>query len=249
LRKARILAVAIIAAFGLTAVTAYAANVYTVSGAVSPTGGTKKKPKPVALNFGYTTDDDSGVNLAAPVKSYDIFFEGITLNSKVVKKKCTAAAINAAGTDSGCPAAAVVGTGTVQSLVGTTGQPKSGAAKCQLALKVYNSGGSKGALFLKGQPPTCIAAISQAIDATYKKSSKGLTLSFTVPETLRHQLGLDISVTSVTSKIKKITGKIKGKKVGYYSSVGCSDKKRDIAVTFTDETDAKTKTTTPINKC
>src|SRR3954469_13699354 len=88
LRKARILAVAIIAAFGLTAVAAYAANVCTGSGPVSPTGGTKKKPKPVGLSFGYTTDDDSGVNLAAPVKSYDIFFEGITLNSKVVKKKC-----------------------------------------------------------------------------------------------------------------------------------------------------------------
>jgi hypothetical protein len=238
LRKARILAVAVIAALGITAVAVAQSteqNQYTVSGKTSPNGGTKKKPKAIQLGFGFKTSRADGT-LPAPIEKYSIGFEGATVYTKVVKKKCTAAAMNAAASDAGCPKAAKVGSGVINALAGTTGLSTEGAAPCKLNLTLYNGGGTHMPLWLKGTPPSCIADINRAIDATFVKKGNGTALEFTVPEDLRHILGLDVAVMDVTSTIKKIQGKVGGKKVGFFSSVGCKDKKRDISVTFTDET-------------
>jgi hypothetical protein len=248
LRKARILAVALIAALGITAVAFAQSNEYTVSGKTNPTGGTKKKPKAIQLSFGFQTTRADGT-LPSPIQKYSIGFEGAQVYTKVVKKKCTAAAMNAAASDSGCPSRAKVGSGVVEALAGTAGQPLSEAAPCKLNLTLYNSGGNHMALWLKGTPPTCIADISRAIDATFVKKGNGTALEFEVPEDLRHVLGLDVAVVNVTSTIKKISGKVGKKKVGFFSSVGCKDKKRDITVTFTDETGAAVPVKRTLPKC
>jgi hypothetical protein len=161
--------------------------------------------------------------------------------------------MTSAGNDAVCSRKAMIGSGTIDSLVGTTGQPASNSVACRLALRIYNAGKNRAALWLQGNPPACITSISQAIPATFVKTGSNTSLDFTVPESLRHQLGLDIAVTKVTSTIKRITvtKKKKGKKVkvGYFESVGCKDRKRDLTVTFTDESGVATPVRKTIGAC
>ncbi len=127
-----------------------------------------------------------------------------------------------------------MGTGTVKNKAGSTDDPSNKSIDCALSLKIYNSGAGKGALYLKGGPPTCPLQISQAIDANYIASSTGTALRFNVGGTLHHPIpGIDNAVVSVQSSIRKATTKYKGKTVGYYETVGgCKAKKRYITVTF-----------------
>jgi hypothetical protein len=250
MRKTRVLVVALVAALSITAAVAYAQsiqNVYDVTGSVSST-----KKGPVAIKFGFSTKEASG-NLPSPIQFYKILFEQGKVNHSALKDGCTAASMNAAKSDSGCKSGAKVGTGVVDALVGTSGQPLDGTAKCQLKLNVWNSRGGKAALFLKGGPPTCIAAISQAIDAKWVKEGNAAGLSFEVPESLRHQIGLDVAVMNVTSSLpKKLIKKGKGKKakkIGFLESAGCAGKKPNVKVTFTDETGNAVTATKPIPGC
>jgi hypothetical protein len=234
MRRIRLLALTASALLVLAA-SAFAAqlNTYTVSGSISPsTAGSSKKPVPVAVKFGYTVGEQAGQRPAL-VKQYSIKFDGLRVNGAAFPK-CTAAAINKAGDDSACPTKAVVGTGTVKNFAGASNDPASKALACTLTLKVYNSGKNKGALYLRGGPPACPLQVSQAIDANYIASATGVTLRFNVGGTLHHPVaGVDNAVVSVTSSIKKLTTKVKGKTVGYYESVGgCRAGKRNITVTF-----------------
>jgi hypothetical protein len=232
----RLLVVAVIAVFGLATV-AYAqsaaVNEYTVDGSVSAHGGSKQKPKPGGLKFSFTTS--AGDLVPNVIKTYKITFSGGKVNTQVAKA-CTAKQMDQAQSDSNCPKGSLIGTGQINNYVSTSGSPAAGATQCKLPLKIYNAGKNKAALWIKTGPPDCIAAVAQAIDAKWSVNSKGASLSFTVPDGLRHQLGLDLPVISTTSTIKKITKKIKGKTVGYLESVGCGkSKKRTITATFTDE--------------
>lgn len=246
MRKSRFLVVALIAVFGLTA-TAFAANTYDLTGKI-PSGGTKSKPKPGGFTFGYTIGDDAG-NLPVVVKAYKFQIEGAKIDTSVVKKTCTAAKINAAGSAAGCPSAALVGTGSIEAHIGKSGEPWDGVAKCFLKLSAYNAGKNKVALYLDGRDLTkCPTPISQAIAATWTNSSKGAGLSFAVPDELRHQLGLDVAVVSVQSTWKKKTAKKKGKTIGYFSTTGCKGK-RSASVTFTGEDGVATPATKDIGNC
>jgi hypothetical protein len=246
LRKTRFLVVALIAMFSIAA-TAFAANTYDISGKF-PTGGTKAKPKIGGFTFNYTIGDDAGM-LPVVVKAYKFQIGGSRVNTSAVKKTCTATKINAAGDNSGCPTAALVGTGSVEAHIGTSGQPWDGTTKCLLTLSAYNAGPNKVALYLDGRDATkCIAPISQAIDAKWTNGPSGAGLSFTVPDELRHQLGLDVAVVSVKSTFKKLTGKKGKKKVGYFETTGCKGK-RKATVIFTGEDGVATPITKEIGNC
>ena len=117
------------------------------------------------------------------------------------------------------------------------------------------------AIRIDGDPPAppslddryrgeCLAAQHAAILAPYKtvriRGRKSSELRFTVPPELLHPAqGLDVTVRDVTSTIKRIVSKkrirIKGKKrkVGFYSAVGCTGRKRSIQVTFVSEAGQK----------
>jgi hypothetical protein len=250
MRRTVALCVALCAMLAISAV-AFAAqvNTYTVSGSTSPTkAGTTKKPVPVKLNFNYTVGEQSQQRPAL-IDKYAIFFGGIRVNGAAFPK-CTAASINAAQGDAGCPAGSAVGTGSIENQAGATNDPSQNKLTCHLDLTVYNSGPGKGALYLKGGPPTCPLAISQAIDAKYVKKAAGVSLQFTVQGTLLHPVpGIDNSVVLVKSTIKKMTKTVKGKKVGYYESVGgCKSGKRQIKVTF-GTVSGTSETTTNTAKC
>jgi hypothetical protein len=176
--------------------------------------------------------------LPQPIKTYSIGFEGTKVDTSIIPV-CKASKMSAAQSDKSCPAKAEIGSGVVKAKAGAAGGPIADAADCELGLTIYNSGNNKAALWLEGGPGTqhnCIAGIHQAIDASFKKSGTSTALVFTVPDSLRHVAGLDVAVMSTTSTIKKIQAKNKKKKtVGYFQSIGCTDKKRDLTVTFTDE--------------
>jgi len=246
-RKMRLLAIVVLAVFGLSAVAYAQTNQYSFDGKV-PSGGSKSKPKAGGFTFNFAINDPSG-NVPTVVKSYKFNIAGAKINTSAVKTTCTAAKINAAGSDDGCSSKAIVGTGSIRAEIGTAGQPWDGTTKCDLKMTAYNGGTNKVALYLDGTDTTkCVAPISQAIDAKWTSNSSGAALSFSVPDELRHQLGLDVSVTQVKSTWKKLTAK-KGKKtVGYFESTGCKGK-RAASVTFTTEDGASTPTKGTVGSC
>jgi hypothetical protein len=233
--------VALVAVLAICAV-AYAqsqVNTYTVTGSTSPTkAGTSAKHVGVSLKFNYTVGEKSGLR-PSPIKTYAISFAGIKSNGGKFPK-CTAQQITAAGGDSGCPSGAVMGTGSITNAAGATNNPSDKSLPCFLTLKVYNAGQGKAALFLKGgpnEPKPCVIDISTAINATYKTTSKGSTLSFNVPPNLMHPVpGVDNAVTNVQTTVKKLSKTSKGKKTYYFESIGgCKSGKRSISVKFTSE--------------
>ena len=149
MRKLSVVLVAI-AGLGLTAIALAVTNTYQVVASTSPTtAGSGSKPVPVSLTFSYLVGEETNQR-PSPVKQYQIKIDGLRVNTKPFKT-CTAHRINAAGSNASCPAAAVVGTGSVDSRLGPTNNPSSQSLHCYLALTLYNAPNNHATLFLKGQ--------------------------------------------------------------------------------------------------
>jgi hypothetical protein len=247
-RITRLLAVTAIAVLGI-AITALAQTpTYDIGGSVSVKGGTKKKPKPGTLSFKFSVASPDG-NQPPPLKTYSIMYEGGHINTSLLPA-CTAKAMNDRnGDDSICPAKSKVGSGSLEAVVGSTGQPLSTASTCHGELTIYNSGAGHLALFVTSQLATCPVPLHQAIDMKYVTKGALAGVEFTVPDELRHQVNLDITVMSAQAHFKKITKKKGNKKVGYIESTGCKDGKRDEVVTFTDETGTPFPVTKTLGAC
>jgi hypothetical protein len=233
---------ALVLAFATVAFAAVT-NTYTVTATVSTTkAGSKSKPVPVGLKFNYQVGEEAGQRPSV-ITGYSILFTGIATHGEDFPK-CTAAQINAAGSDSSCPSGSSVGSGNVENIAGATNNPADKSQQCHLALTLYNGGKGKLALYLAGGPPTCPLSISQAIDAKYAKKGGGSALEFTVPPTLGHPIAnFDNAVVTVASSVKKLVSK--KDKHGYFESVGgCKGGKRIISVTFTPESGSPATTTT-----
>jgi hypothetical protein len=144
-----------------------------------------------------------------------------------------------------CPAGSKVGTGSLTALIGSTGQPAATASPCKASLKIYAGGAGHATLFVKSELADCPTALSQAIDMRYFTKGPLAGLEFTVPQELRHQLGLDITVTHADARISRIVRR----KKGFLEATGCADGKRDLVVTFTDETGASFPVTKTLGAC
>ena len=235
--------VAIAAAFVLSlAAVAYAqvTNTYTVTGSTSPTrAGSKSKPVPVQVKFGYDVGEVNG-NRPSPVKKYSIKFAGLNVNTAPFPK-CSAATLQ--NGESGCPAGSKMGTGFIENATGAKDNPSDRSISCNAALSVYNSGNNKGVVYVAGSPNSadprtkCAIELAAPIPATFVRSKTGTAMEFTVPPSLLHPLPtLDNAVVKVTSTIRLATKTVKGRKVGFFESIGgCVSGKRAITVTFTPE--------------
>src|SRR4051812_32383126 len=213
-------------------------NTYKVTASVAPgKKGSKAKPAPVSVKFGYTVGEANGLKPAA-VKRYTIGFGGVKTNGKYFK---TCQASQMAGSDAGCSKKALVGTGSLDSFVYADNDPSgaNGGFDCKKTLHVWNAGANKAVLFLNGDPNQCggVGALP-AIPAKFVKfGSNGTALQFDVPATVLHPIGgLTVAVTNVSSTIKKQTVTVKGKKVGYFESIA---KKHPVSVDFTTEAGQK----------
>ncbi len=214
-------------------------NVYSVQGDVSPAkGASKAKPLPIELKFSFQVKSSTG-GRPAPIKTYSIGFYGGTSNGGPFPK-CTAAQINAAQSDSGCPKGSKVGSGKVINVAGSASDPTDTSIPCNLDLTIYNAGVNRAALYLDGAPPDCVIGIHQALDGKFVSAfgGKGQALQFDVPANLLHPIsGLDNAQSDITSTIDKVTTKVKGKTQGYFQiTQACpSSRKVPVEVTFTTE--------------
>jgi hypothetical protein len=242
-------AAAAIAVAASAAAVAQSSTEFKVGGSVTVTGGTKAKPKSGGLSFKFDVSDPSG-NQTPPVQTYAIMYEGGRLNTGLLPA-CKADTLNAASTPdpSSCPAGSRIGAGKLTALIGSAGQPTSTASPCQATLSLYAAGSGHATLFVSSKLGACPVALAQAIDMQYVTKPGYAGLRFTVPELLRHQVGLDITVTHAQVTLSKIVKKKKGKKVGYIESTGCADGQRDMTVTFTDETGAAFPAQATVGKC
>jgi hypothetical protein len=238
-------------------------NTYGVTASTSPTkAGTVAKPQNIKLSFNYSVGEQDNMRPSS-VKEYQIKFSGVQVSQKGLGV-CTADQINAATTADNCPASAIVGKGSVSNVLGPTNDPSNKSLTCFLNLTIFNGKAGHATLFLQGTASQsvpaeerCITDLAVAIDAKYT-SGKGAnafsTLSFEVPQTLRHPIsGLDNSVVNVQSTINNVKTKAKknGKALSYYHSVGgCKNGKRAVQVTFVSEEDQKSvaKTTAKCTK-
>jgi hypothetical protein len=248
-RITRVLAATAIAVLAMAVVAIAQTTQYDVGGTVSVKGGTKKKPKPGGLTFSFTVSDPSG-NQTPPVQTYSIMYEGGRLNTDLLPG-CSAAKINAIPTPdpSVCPSGSKMGSGSLDALIGSAGQPVSTASNCKASLQLFAGGKGHATLFVSSELATCPVALRQAIDMKYVTKGEFAGLEFTVPEMLRHQVMLDITVTHADAKLNKIVKTKKGKKVGYIESTGCKDGNRDMTVTFTDETGTAFPATKTLGAC
>ena len=249
MRLTRVLAAAAVTAVAASSVAIAQTTTFDVGGSVSVTGGSKAKPKPGALSFKFDVSDPSG-NQTPPVQTYSIMYEGGRLNTGILPA-CKADTLNAMSTPStsSCPAGSKIGTGKLTALIGSAGQPTSAASGCQASLSLYAAGKGHATLFVSSTLSTCVVALAQAIDMQYVTKGAFAGLKFTVPDLLRHQVGLDITVTHAEVSLSKIVKKVKGKKVGYIESTGCTDGQRDLQVTFTDEAGATFPASKTLGKC
>jgi len=215
-------------------------NQYSVTAGVTPPAkGSKAKPVPVGVKFNYTVTEATGKK-PAPINTYKIAFTGLRTNGAFFPT-CSSSKISGAGNnDSGCPAKAKVGSGTLDSFVYQTADPSgAGGFPCPKKINLWNAGKNKLVIFIFGDPAQCggVGALPP-IDAKYVNTGGGAqALQFDVPPTVLHPIaGLSVAVNSVQSSIKKLSVKKKGKARGYFEAIGCTGGKRKVVVTFTPET-------------
>lgn len=263
MRKLLFAAVAAVAVLAVAGV-ALAANVYelTESSTFKKGKGSPSKPVPKGVSFDYTVKDDAGPR-GAPVKTYKIGFQGLTTKYQNRFPQC-----DFGQTDDDAPLAtimsrcrqAVVGSGRVENLIAVdaTGlSPTKVDLYCNLQLTLFNiPGGFSIRLDGDTPPPTsqsgpigCPVATHRAIKGRFRTVRIGGvpsgSLEFDVPEELRHNNGLTITVARTESTVQRKvqTVRIKGKrrKVGVFSAIGCGrNGKRLVRVTFVDETGTST---------
>ena len=236
------LAITAMLVLGMAAV-AYAqqqVNTYTVSGSTSPTrAGSKAKPVPVSVKFGFTVGEQSNQR-PSPIQKYSIRFAGLAVNTNFFPR------CSSGNAPDDCPARSIVGTGFITNATGASNNKADKSIACNAKLSVINNGSNRATIFVEGSPQAtnprerCAIELSSPIPARFIRASGGAatSLEFTVPDSLLHPLPtLDNAVTSVTSTIKRLSVRRGGRARGFFESVGgCVNRRRNITVTFTPET-------------
>ncbi len=226
----------------LSASTAFAANVYEVTGSVSGRAGSVARPVPIGVNFNYTVTTDNGQR-PSPVKRYRIAFDGLRVNSRAA---ATCRIASSANSDANCSRASRVGEGFIENATGSSANPVDRSITCNAALRVYNAGNNRATIFVQGSPTStnprtrCQINLAAPIPARFVRAGNGSALQFDVPNSLLHPApGLDNAVIRVQSNIRRITRRIGGRTRGFFESVGgCRAGRRAISVTFTPESGA-----------
>jgi hypothetical protein len=264
------IAVLALAAVVAVASVAYAANVYEVhlGSTTTPGKGSKAKPIPTALKFGFKVEETDPNKRATVIEDYAIGSEGLVTNPKLFPKCAFSDLDNEPAPPAKCKKA-LVGTGLVKAAAGpSTDQSLAVSSPCNLQLRLYNNG-SGMILRLDGGPPVppsfesdkvgCALSQHTAINGKFvKRKIGGLTSSdfvFSVPETLKHPLvGTDVSVRRSDNLIKFKMKRVNGKPRGFYEKIGCKGGKRLVRATFKTEVTAsqptqQTFTATKQSKC
>jgi hypothetical protein len=227
MRKLWIAALSLAAVLAVAGV-AVAANTYQVFLASTSAGkGTRAKPVPTKLDFGYRVGDSENMRPFV-VREYRIATEGTFAFTKA-RPRCTFDQANdplvtdPAQLSSACRKAKI-GSGTIDNLAGAPND-RSQKLECDVKLTLINiSTGDprypktvsqirkRGGLAIRidGDPPACPIPVHESLAAPWFDTKiEGIPTSelrFTVPPTLAHPGGLDNAVVETTSRLQKLTG-------------------------------------------
>jgi hypothetical protein len=240
LRKLAVLGVTAAALLTTSSAAFAQATSYDIKASTSPAkAGSSKKPVTASLTL---TVDATGTARPTTATAFKVTFAGMKANTTGLKT-CTVTQINAAQSDTGCNKAAKIGSGYVKNLVGSADDPNDTSIACNLGVTLYNGGNGKVAVFLKGSPTitvaggNCVIGVNQALDGKFTSSSKGVSLSFTIPANLQHPIGgLNQGISAIQTTIDKKTVKVKGKKRGLLEAVGgCKGGSRAVTLELSQE--------------
>ena len=238
--------------------------------------GTKAKPIPSSLNFGYRVGESDDLRPLV-IEQYFIAAEGLQTFPDA-RPTCTFEqatdpnVTSPSGLSSKCKKA-TVGSGTIDNQAGAPND-RTQKLDCDVFLTLINiSTGDprypktvsqirrRGGIAIRidtrlPEGSRCPIPVHEALAAPYYdvkiQGISSAELRFTVPPTLAHPGGLDNAVVETTSTIRKLKGKarVQGKQrtVGFYSLVGRKGPKRTVRVTFIDEAGNKSTATTQAPK-
>ena len=242
MKKYVVVGLALMVSLALAAV-AFAANEYTVKiSGVERAAGTLKKPVPTGLTYGFTVQDTNGQRPAA-LQALKIRSKGLRYNTNAFPG-CSATAMQNAQSDDACPKGSLMGTGFANNRAGAVQDRSQQAISCYLKLSWYNSRRNKAALFVESvntsdrtRSDFCPIPVATAIPISISKSKTGDTQSFTIPENLQNPGGtLKNSLIETKLTFKKVTKKVKGKRLGFLENIGqCVKRKKTTTTTFTHE--------------
>ncbi len=253
LRRIIIIGTALAALAGGTAALASSSDPNNYSGSslsVSPAkAGKAKKPVIDAWTQTINVSSNQAGKDSAPLTDIKTWIYGLKVNSKVAKT-CSSSKIEANYTS--CPGKSLVATGHVTSRLGTPDRNPATSENCgPLTLNVYNGGKNfVWFFFIVPTPATCPGAQTGSAapyKGTFSRSNGSLVFNVPLPpdvSTDAANIGSYASLTNEHLVWKKLTKRIKGKKVGYFSSVGCKAGKRPVKVTFTDTTNGSNRFST-----
>ena len=234
---------------------AQAANTYDITSSFSPTNaGSSSKPVAVGGKFGFKVTETTGQRPAA-LDSLRITFTGMRLNTRFFRG-CTAASMEQAQSDAGCPAAAKMGTGFARNIAGNINNRADQSQRCYLSINLWNSGGGKMALFVRGNPNApeatrCPLPIATAIPVSITRRSNGDVFAFNIPQNLKTPLAtIRNALVETQLSFSRKTVRRSGRTRGFFESVGgCRRNQRSIPVRFDNEGSDTDVTQSAIARC
>lgn len=198
--------------------------------------GTKAKPVPIGFDLNIAGSGAAGqrppVTLQFTVKIY-----GLRLNGKNFPT-CSLSKIAAAHNDTVCPKKALMATGSIQALLGSSTDFSAAGQSCDPVLDVWNSGQGKMTYFFVTTPThQCLGGAlttgsTPPYPGTYTQSGNYLVTNVRIPQYIDYPVpGLVGSLQSEQLTFKSQSTKVHGKTVISQASVGCTKGKRPYSIT------------------
>ena len=194
--------------------------------------GSGKSPVALGYNLTYNAAGTSG-NRAAPLTDLKTTIYGLKADSKDFPT-CSISKIATAKNDNVCNPKAEVASGTVKSLLGAATLPKTAGTPCNPGLDVWNAGGNKVVFFFTAKSAAqCGGLQTGATEPFYGYVSyqgKNMVLDVPQPQDISVKVANLSGVYSslILEKLtwRKLTTTVKGKTVGYLTSIGCKSGRR-----------------------
>jgi hypothetical protein len=218
-------------------------NSYSAKLTFSPSkAGSAKKPSPLGFTEALGANPLNGNLRAAPLVDIKTTMYGVVSNAKYFPT-CSARKIesNPLKWDKACPSKSLVATGPVTSLLGPATSLKVAGSPCNPFLHIYNGGKGKLVFFFVVIPGHSCGTLQTGASAPYighiKEVGKNMVTDVPLPPDVSTKAGNLAGVygSLIHEKLtfRKLTTKVKGKTVGYQSSVACKGGKRPWSVQFT----------------
>lgn len=240
MKRKLLIATAIAMLVGASA--AYAAlNTYTATDTFSPSkAGSVAKPSPIGHTQVLGAANTDPTKVAAPLVDLKDKIYGLTSNPKPFPTCSVTTITTGPKFDAACPKGSQVATGQVQSILGPPTLAKPGT-NCNPQLHVYNAGKGKLWFFFTTRSGTDCNGLTTGATAPYpgtiKQQGKYLVTDVPLPPDISTKVAghnnLYGSLITETIQWKKLTTKVKGKTVGFESSVACLHGKRPYSQSFT----------------